>query len=73
MSFQKIEKENILRNVIKTHPLVKITIKEGKSYSNIKNTENIVFSNIIQTNVGDYDYPYLDFSIDLYSMYLPII
>lgn len=73
MSFQKIEKENILRNVIKTHPLVKITIYKGKSYSNMRNTENVIFSNIIQTNIGEYFAPSLEFYIDLNSMYLPII
>ena len=73
MAFQKIEKKNILRNVIKTHPLVKITIYKGKSYCNMRDTENIAFSNIIQTNIGEYSPPYLNFSIDLYSMYLPII
>lgn len=73
MAFQKIEKENILRNVIKTHPLVKITIFKGKSYCNMKDTENIKFSNIIQTNIDQYYTLALQFYIDLNSMYLPII
>lgn len=75
MAFHKIENENILRNVIKTHPLVKINIYKGKSYCNMKNTEDIEFSNIVQTIVAPYfeDLPSLEFDLYYNSMYLPII
>jgi len=72
MSFFRIKKENILRNVIKAHPKVKIEIFKGKSACNIRNIENIIFSNIVYTNIGEYLYSFVFYNYRN-TMYLPII
>jgi hypothetical protein len=75
MAFHKIDNENILRNVVKTHPLVKISIYKGKSVCNMKNTEDIEFASVVQTIVGPFieHLPSLEFDSYYNSMYLPII